>query len=300
MSRLHKKYSFGLDKKIYLSLFFLFLYGFYKNGILLAIHGYNSWLSIFKIILFPVFSYGIGFIFDKKAKKPNLFPNRLLALVFCCSIPTSTNLILYCGVLFLFFLLLDYFKEIDKFKINKIVLFHLILVLVLLLFHSYSYMNALESSQEIQYSLVDALFGRNVSGLFHSNIVLLACSLLLFSFDSYYKKEIPILGYAFYCLTLVFYSIFKGDILLLLRPLLSGSVWFALIFVAPFLPFSPERKKDRILYSAIIGILILPFSLLFNFYEGVYISILFGNLLMHLLKHFTKTSISLFNLSKKL
>ena len=63
-------------------------------------------------------------------------------------------------------------------------------------------------------------------------------------------------------------------------------LWFYIHFgkwMAPLDLFSPYSKKRKTMYSFLLGVGILPFSLWTNFYEGVYFSLFLANLLIILL-----------------
>lgn len=281
MSRLHKISNFPLIKKFYLTFILLILYGIYKNGILPFINDYSSSIEMFTIILIPIISFGIGFIFDNVFKNKDIFNSRFYSLLFCMIIPYGTNLILY--ILILITLLFGYnvlLKKNLEHNFNIIALTKIILIIVLLLLQSYTYQNNLESSALFQYSFIDSIAGHNISGLFTSNIILIIISLLILCTDEYYKKEIPIYSYGIYAIVLTFYTFIKQDTVFLIQNLFSSNILFGLVFIASLSCYTPYSKRTKFIYSSIIGITILPFSLITNFFEGVYISIIFVNILM--------------------
>lgn len=286
MTRLHKIPKFSFIKKYYL-LFFLFIcYGIYKNGVLPFIEGYQNITETLRIFLFPLASFIIGTLFDFLGKNRELFNCKFYALLFSLLIPFQTNFWIYLLFLsiILFFYLFIVVKKIDC-VLNFIAWEKLILVLFLILFHSYNYQNPLENSGLFQYSFLDVLFGHQISGLFTSNVVLLLFSLFLLGIDAYYKKEIPLYSYGFYIISLVIYSIIKQDMGFILTHFFSSSVLFAFIFIATLSIASPYTKRKKFMYSFFIGSTTLIFSLMTNFYEGVYISIVFANLLFVCLPH---------------
>ena len=208
----------------------------------------------------------------------NIYSNRFIGLLFSLCIPISTPIyvfvcFLFCLFLFHTFITLKWDQEFHFLAYFKIFLF-----LFLSYKGTYFYMNALEESQQFVYSFLDILFGHSVSGIFTSSAVLLLFSFLVLSFDYYYKKEIPLFSYSLYVLTLVFYSVWQKDMSFLLTHMFSSTVLFVFVFFAPLSIVSPYSKKRIAFYSFILGMGALPFSIVFNFYEGVYFSLILANL----------------------
>lgn len=281
MSRLHKITNFPLIKKYYITFLLLITYGCYKNGIAPFIHGYNTFFQMLLVFLFPILSFGIGYLFDYIFKNNEIFNSKFYSLLFVMIIPTNTNIFLFliflCILLFVYNILLV--KKIDH-SINFIVLGKLVLILLLFIFQKYTYENNLEASGLFQYSFIDSILGQNISGLFTSNIVFIFIAMFLLGIDEYYKKEIPLYSYGIYVITLILYAIIKQDMAFLLINMFSSSILFALVFIAPLSCYSPYDKRKKFIYSLLIGLLTLPLSLITNFYEGIYISIIFVNILM--------------------
>lgn len=297
MSRLHKISNFPLIKKFYLTFILLILYGIYKNGILPFINGYSSLLEMITIILIPIISFGIGFVFDHVFKNKDIFNSRFYSLLFSMIIPYGTNLILY--IIILIALLFGYnhlLKKNLEHDFNIIAIAKMILIIVLILLQSYTYQNNLESSASFQYSFVDAIVGHNISGLYTSNIILIIISLLILCTDEYYKKEIPIYSYGIYVIILTLYTFIKQDTAFLIQNMFSSNILFGLVFIASLSCYTPYSKRTKFIYSIILGSTILPFSLITNFFEGIYISIIFVNVLMFGYNFITKKTNLLDNL----
>jgi hypothetical protein len=285
VSRLHKEEKINLVTKYYIIFAFLFLYGFYKNGLSPLINGYGSNLDVIRIILIPIIAFLIGFILDKLLKNNDMFNNTFYSLLFSLYIPYKTNIVIFSIFLIIILCLNNFILRKKDFDLNFIVVGKLALVLCLYLFNTYSYQNPLEASGLYQYSFIDQILGRNVSGLFTSNVLLLVLSYLFLFTDEYYKKEIPIYSYGIYLIMLMFFSIIKKNMSYFLLHICDSNVLFALIFISTLSLFSPYTKKRNIVYGILIGVLTVPLSLLFNVYEGVYIAILIANLLMIILKY---------------
>ena len=291
MSRLHKITNFPLTKKIYLTFMLLIGYGIYKNGLIPYINEYSNIIEFLKIILIPFISLGIGALFDKIYNNKNMYSNSFYSLLFCMIIPYETNIILY--LLFLVILLFLY-NYLEKMKIdsnlNIIAVAKLLLILITIIFKNYTYKNPLESSALFQYSFIDSLMGHNISGIFTSNVILIFMAFFFLCSDEYYKKDISINSYGIYLLTLLIYTFISQDITFLLRNMFSSNVLFGLVFVATLSCYTPYQKKHKFIYNVLIGGLILPLSLLVNFFEGIYISIVLANLFLYGYKLITENN----------
>lgn len=284
MSRLHKKVTFSLVQKMEILFVFLFLYGWYKNGLYPYLQGFYPISHVFLMAMYPISAMAIGFLFERIFPHSSMFSYTFLGLLLGMGIPISTPIWLFLIFLTCLFFTLTILLKKNKISINLIVLSHLLLVAILFLFNRYFYFNLLEESNSFAYSLLDAVLGKNVGGLYSSNILILLISLVVLCFDYYYKKEIPLYSFGIYFISLIFYSFIIGDMQFFLNHFCLSPIFFALIFVAPLSIYSPYDAKIRVVYSFLIGILILPFSCFINFYEGVYLAILVGNIVAIILE----------------
>ncbi len=285
MNKLHKIIRFSLIQKLYGLMFLFVIYGWYKNAYIPYIHHFYSFSHLLLILLYPLSGLGIGSLFDFLFPNQNPFNNKFYGLLFSLLIPISTNICVYLLFITLLLFLNTFLISKRDWDLNFIAVGKIVLIFALYFMKSYDYSNLLEKSQLFVYSYLDGIFGQTVSGIFTSNVSLSLLSLLLLSFDTYYKKEIPFYSYGFYLLTLFCYAFFKSDMNFLLSNMFSSTVFFVLIFLAPLSSFSPYSKKRIAFYSVLLGFLILPFSLLTNFYEGVYFSLILVNSLLILLNN---------------
>lgn len=283
MSRLHKKNIIPLIKKYYIGFILLFIAGYYKNGLYPILHGYSSFVEMLKLILIPVVSFMIGYGFDKKFKNNDMFNSKFYSLLFSMIIPIKTNLILYFLVLSIALYIYNKWITSQNRMVNWIAIGKLILVLLLILIKSYSYQNSIEASGIFQYSILDSLFGHNISGLYTSNTLVILFTLFILELDEFYKKEIPLYSYGMFGFTVVIYAFVKKDMQFLLTHLFSSNVLFVLTFVATISNYTPYSKSAKRFYSILLGCTILPFSLITNFYEGVYISIILASIVTNIL-----------------
>lgn len=280
MSRLHKKMRFSFIPKYYIAFILLILFGIYKNGIYPFFNGYGSFGNLCLVCLFPIISLGVGVAFDFHFHNKEIFDNKFIATLFILLVPYKTNIFLYLLVLVLLLLLfnLGRIKKINN-SLNIIVIAKLILMLLLVFMKTYSYQNVIESKGLFEYTFLDRFLGFNIGSMYSSSIIIILGAFIMLCFDEFYKKEIPSYSYGIYLISLLIYTFMKQDMGFFLNHMLSSNILFALIFVANLSLFSPYTKKGKALYGISIGLFILPFSLLINFYEGVFLAILLVNLL---------------------
>lgn len=283
MSRLHKIVRVSLVRKYALLFFCFVLYGWYKNAFLPVREGFYPKTHLFLILLYPLIGWLFGFLFDKILKKKFTYSNAFFGVLFPLTLPISTPFSVFLIGCFLLFIINTFLVQKKDWDLHIIAAFHLLLVLYLYFTQQYQYSNLLEESGLFVYSFLDGILGHNISGLFTSCVVLIFISFLVLCFDYYYKKEIPLYSYGFYLLTLASYSIWKNDMAFLLTHMFSSMVLFVLVFLAPLDLFSPYSKKRKTMYSFLLGVGILPFSLYTNFSEGVFFSLILANLLVILL-----------------
>lgn len=283
MSSLHKKINFPLTRKYALLFLFFFLFGWYKNGLLPVMEGFYPKTHLVFLLLYPTLGFFLGFLFDKLFRRDATYNNRFFGVLLSFILPISTPIYVFLVWCFLLLLFNTFFIQKKDWDFNFVVFGYLLLVGYLYFTHQYQYSNALEESHLFVYSYLDGVFGYNVGGLFTSSVFLILLSFLFLSFDYYYKKEIPFYSYGFYLLTLILYSFWKGDLRFILANMLSSTILFALVFLAPLSLFSPYTRKRKVLYSFFLGVFILPFSLYFSFFEGVYFSLILANFIVILL-----------------
>lgn len=269
---LHEKDN-NLNKLYLLALSFLIVFGFYKNGILVFKEFSDNYVMLFKPLLFPIISIIIScffeYIFNKKIKASD---NMIFMILLSMIIPVNTNLLIFLILCLLFnFIIYFVFDKIDL-KLNYVALFKLILILVLLLINKYNYANSLEMIKKYSYDLLDIFIGRGVSGVASSSILFSLLGYFILCLNKYYKNEIPLISFGVYFfLVLLFKIVFKHVIIL------NSMIIFVLIFIAPINNFSPAIKKERIIYSILLGILTFICTYFINMYDGVIIAILISS-----------------------
>ena len=265
----YKKDKNDLVKSYFIALIPLLLFGIYKNGILLYV---NDLININKIFI-PLYFYMISAVVAlliSLIMKEDIKYNILLCLVIASSVSINTNMLIYPILLFVSLFIAKYVC--NKFKFNVISFSRLLLILSLLI-NSYSYLNIAEKLDKFNYGLFDIFLGHGVGGIATTSALILIISLIIISFNKYYKKIIPIVSSVTFLLFGLLY-VFLTKNYEYIKLILNGNVYFSFIFVAADLYITPYNKKGMCIYALIIGVLASLFSIIFNIYEAGYISIL--------------------------
>lgn len=272
MSRLHKLSIINLPTKYFFIIFILLVFGLYKNGFLLISYGYGNYKILVNLIVNIILGLGLGLLYDKLLKQNNFINTAIFLLLLLIIMPISVSPLIYT-ILVVIYLSIDYFTR--KFSFNIIALVKVISFILLNFLNRYNYLNLLEQSGQFNYNFMDTLVGYNVSAIYTSSFILVIAAIIFLLFDKYYKKEIFILGISTYLGSLFLGALFKQDMLFFITNSLNSLVWFGIGIIATIPNFSPLKKIIRYIYGILLGILTVVFSLYFNFYEGVFIAILF-------------------------
>ena len=172
MTYLHTKNDNKKSILIYFStLIPLIIYGIYKNGYLLYLNHYISFLNIFKIVYLVLISLLISILIEYLFTKNISFNYSHLDLViialFC---PYNISILLYSIIILIYRIIDEVF--LNKYNINKIALMHLLLALIMFLLGKYSYLNIAEANNIYLLNLGDIILGRGVGGIGTSSIIL--------------------------------------------------------------------------------------------------------------------------------
>lgn len=242
----------------------LYIYGIYKNGILLYQKNLIPFFDIFKIIyllFISLIAYLAKTIILKR--KIHLDLEFLSLFIIPLFMPISINYFFYFLGVFLSLIIIEFLSK--RFNFNSIAFSKLFIILLLAIFTYYSYLNYAEELEIYSLTTWDLLWGRNIGGLGSTSIILGIIVMIILAITNNYKFEITIsalIGYLF--LSLIFdKSLF-----------LNGSNILAIILVAPDSISSPISKIPKLIYGLVIGILAVLLSLVISPYEGVFISIL--------------------------
>lgn len=273
----------------YFNILLLSLYSCYKNGILLYHKNLIGFIGIFKplfiIFLAILITYLIDYIFLRYLKKDNNYLtilkndyNPLYFAILAATLPININIFLY----FILLIILNIFNNLIKQdKFNYVSLYKLCIIILLLLFNKYNYLNTYETSVETSLTTFDMVLGRSFGGLGTTNILLLIMTFFIFNIIPCYKKEIPVTAFLAYFLMLIISTLFKFNFILNMKELINSEFIFGIIFVATIPEYSPVTEKSKIIFGLLIGILSFIFNKLINPYEGVFVAILVINLIYY-------------------
>lgn len=250
----------------------LYLYGIYKNGLILYAKDLIPFFSIFKLIYLLLLGIMalviVKLIFKKKIK---LDLDLLMIFILPLFMPYKINYLVFCGVILL---CLIFFFIIDKyFNINKIAFVKLVIMSVCL-FKTNLYLNPAEESKLYAFNIFDLICGRSIGGLGSTSILIGLIIMLVLSLKNNYKYLISIsaiISYVLLALVLSYDLIFIGSNIL------------ALIMVASYLDTSPVEKKYQIIYGILIGVVGVILTKYLNIYEGVFISILIFSIIYEII-----------------
>ncbi len=267
------KYIYGLIP--------LVLYGIYKNGLILYNANLINFLSIFKVLYLIVISLIIYIIFSiitKRKLKLNL--ELLSILIISLFMPYSINLIIYSISLFVLLFIDHYLSKILKY--NNISFIILGIILILVIFNKYNYLNPLELTNNYLYTFLDLLFGRNPGGIATSSIIIGIILIIYFSIFTIYKQNIAISSIIVFLLLTAILNNFN------INSLLNSNAILSFILIAPELKNTPVSIKGTIIYGSLIGIISGLLCQYVSFYVGSFLAIFIISLIYGILHKFDK------------
>lgn len=268
------KYIYGLIP--------LVLYGIYKNGIILYNANLINFLSIFKVLYLIIISLIIYIIFSiitKRKLKLNL--ELLSILIIPLFMPYSINLLLYSISLFIL-LFIDYYLS-KILKYNNISFIILGIILVLVIFNRYNYLNPLELTNNYLYTFLDLLFGRNPGGIATSSIIIGIILIIYYSIFTIYKQNIAISSIIVFLLLTAILNNFN------INSLLNSNAILSFILNRPELKNTPVSLKGTIIYGIVVGIISALLCQFVSIYTGAFIAIFIVSLSYSILHKFDKS-----------
>lgn len=267
------KYIYGLIP--------LVLYGIYKNGIILYNANLINFFSIFKVLYLIIISLIIYIIFSiitKRKLKLNL--ELLTILIIPLFMPYYINLLLYSISLFILLFIDHYLSKILKY--NNISFIILGIILILVIFNSYNYLNPIEQTNNYSYSFLDLLFGRNPGGIATSSIIIGIILIIYYSIFTIYKQNIAISSIIVFLLLTAILNNFN------INSLLNSNAILSFILIAPELKNTPVSLKGTIIYGIVVGIISALLCQFVSIYIGAFIAIFIVSLSYSILHKFDK------------
>lgn len=282
---MHAKKEIKENVIIYiLALIPLYLYGIYKNGVLLYTKNLINFISIFKLPFLALIGIIAYFLCCKVFRKKMQIDFYLLSLfIIPLFMPYSINFILYIIAIIIGSIIYLSFKNIDLPNIALTISF---ITLALHLFSHLSFLNPAESLNIYAFNSLDLLFGRNIGGLGSTLIIYGIILTILLSTKTCYKTSISVSGLIIYVvLAILFHD---------LNFLYNGNAIFALIIIMPWNSTSPLLKKNRIIYGLITSTVGFFLTKYISFYTGMIISVTIFSLIYALLNNiFIKKSLKM-------
>lgn len=284
MNRIYINSKITIDKYVlrYIyGLIPLIIYGIYKNGILLYNLNLINFLEIFKILYLLIISliiYTIYCLIFKKKIKLNL--EVLNILIIPLFMPPSVNILIYTITLFIGLILNHYLSKVLKY--NNTTFMILFILLFLIIFKNYNYLNLAEATKSYSFSFLDLLFGRNTAGIASSSIIIGLLLIIYFSIFTIYKKEITLSSIISFILLIGLLNNFN------IVNILNGNAILSLILIAPDMLSTPIKRNEKIIYGIIIGLLSAIFSQYIDNYCGSIIAILLISIIYKLNKNMRK------------
>lgn len=270
MNRIYINSKITIDKYIlrYIyGLIPLIMYGIYKNGILLYNLNLINFLEIFKILYLLIISliiYTIYCLIFKKKIKLNL--EVLNILIIPLFMPPSVNILIYTITLFIGLIINHYLSKVLKY--NNTTFMILFILLFLIIFKNYNYLNLAEATKSYSFSFLDLLFGRNTAGIASSSIIIGLLLIIYFSIFTIYKKEITLSSIISFILLIGLLNNFN------IVNILNGNAILSLILIAPDMLSTPIKRNEKIIYGIIIGLLSALLTQYVDNYCGSIIAIL--------------------------
>ncbi len=280
---LKKNKVLGIDILYILSIVPIIIYSFYKNGIVPYTHGYISLFLSLQYLVIPIVIIVLSYVFEIYyyigIKKDDDYHNVVNSLV------PYINALCYlvCGPLDYLWLTIPLIIVLDiilkfidnKFSINQVALFKCLMYLILMAMGITSTANNYEVTIEYSTGIMNMLLGGFPGGIGTTSSIFALVGFVVLLFNSYYKKEIPIIALLSYAIVSVIIALVMGNAFneIFINACESGLL-FNLIFVSTISTATPVVRMGRIIYALLLGILCAIFVNVLHLGIGVYVVIL--------------------------
>ncbi len=286
-----KNKVFGINLLYILSLLPIIIYGYYKNGLVVYKHGNISFFLSLQYIVIPLIIIVLSYIFEiyyyMVIKKEDDFKNVVNSLV-----PyINTLCYLVCGPLDYLWLTIPLIVVLDivlkfidnKFSINQVALFKCLLYAILMAMGVYNNANNYEIAEGFKTGLGNLFIGGFPGEIGVTSTLLALVGFVILLFNSYYKREIPIIALLGYGIVSVIIALIMGTAFkeVLVNTLQSG-LMFSLVYVSTISFATPVVKMGRIIYALLLGCLCAVTINVLHLNVGIYIIILTFGLLTDL------------------
>lgn len=295
-SFIKKNKVLGINLLYLASILPIIIYGFIKNGIIVAKNGYINWFLATQYIIIPIIIIILSYVFEtyyyliiKKEEDLHSVYNSVapFANTLCYLVCGPTNpLWLTIPLIVILDIILKFIDS--KLTINQVALFKTILFGLLTLMSLQSNSNLYENSLlELSNKPIDLFLGSGIGEIGTTSTLFALIGFIILLFNQYYKKDIPIYSIISYIIvSIIIYFAASSSFNDILVNTFNSGFFFIAIFVASLSTATPVVKSGRILYSIIFGI---GASILINivkFNIGVYILLIVLSLLTPLFNKF--------------
>lgn len=279
----------GINMLYLLGLLPVIMFSYYKNGFMVFKSGELSFFLSLQYLVIPIIIILLSYVFEtyyylgiKKEENTNNVVNSIVpymnALCYLVCGPAN-KLYITIPIIVVIDVLLKFIDT--KVAVNRVALFKCILFGLLTLLSTYTNANYHELTLNSSVTDPSSLFlGMGVGEIGTTSTLCALIGFIVLMFNTYYKKEIPIVcvvSYALVGILLYFADVVKFNELLI-NTFTSGFMFVA-IFVTTLSTATPVVRSGRIIYALLVGILSAVMINVFNFNLGMYIVILVCGLL---------------------
>lgn len=291
-----KNKIFGINLLYVISLLPIIIFSYYKNGYLVYDSGnMNLFLSL-QYLIIPIIIIILSYVFEnyyylciKKEKNSNSVVNSIVPYINAlCYLVCGPNDKLWLTIPLI--IVLDVLMKFldSKVNFNRVALFKCLLFGILTLMGIYNNSNLYELTLNSELNdLADLFIGKGIGEIGTTSTLCALIGFIILLFNSYYKKDVPIMcviGYVLVSAIIYFVGGIKFNELLI-NTLTSGFM-FAAVFVASLSTATPVVRSGRIIYGLLIGVLSAITVNILNFNVGIYVVILIISLLVPLFNRF--------------
>lgn len=278
------------------------LFSYYKNGYLVYKGNCMSFFSTLQYLVVPIIVVVISYLFEiyyyigiKKERNFNNVVNSFSPFAnLLCYLLCGPNDALYIVVplIFIIDILMKWLS--NKFTINRVALFKMILFIILAIFGIYNNANSLEVLNDVKvFTNAETFLGLGIGEMGVVSSLFVILSFIVLMFNKYYKKDIAISALITYFLFGCFFVLVKTLTLNeFLMHTFSSGILFAIVYVLTLSDSSPILSGGRKIYGILFGILSAIFVNLFEIYISIYFIILIMSIISPLIN---RLKISIYN-----
>ena len=297
------KKGFLKDNKVFrinllyvLSLLPVIIFAFYKNGIVPAQHGSIPFWFGTQYFVIPIVILFLSYVFEvyyytgiKKEENLNSVYNSIAPFVnVLCYLVTGPmdKLYITIPVIVVVDVLLKFID--NKITINQVALYKCIIFGVIALIGTNNYANFYENTINDTVTAPSLLFmGKGIGEIGVTSTLCALIGYLILLFNSYYKKEMPIIAFIGYAMVAaILYFVGKIDFMDILRNMFNSGFIFAIVYVLSLSNATPVVRTGRVLYALLVGIICGVLVNIVKCNIGIYITIAVCSLLVPLFNKF--------------